>query len=166
MKEEAHPKIKGSRANSGNDPRGFASPTNRVFKKSAVVNNKNTSGILKLSMRVPKVVKDNLRRKFPDGITIGENAIAINQSSRDIINLAPISIQERTKNAVADRFTTKAQNDPGDSQSATAMNSITDSSEKAIVNFQRRIPTAKAGSGCSLERNIKNIFRGSRSTNH
>ena len=42
----------------------------------------------------------------------------------DIINLTPISIRERTKKADTDRFTTKAQSEPGGSRSVSAVNSV------------------------------------------
>ena len=40
MKEEAHPKIKGSRASSGDGPRGFASSVGSVRNSGVKVNNK------------------------------------------------------------------------------------------------------------------------------
>lgn len=197
-----------------------------------------------------KVVKDNLRRKFPDGITVGENTVVINQSSRremtfsnymrrlfktepqmyadklratdnadeilkaarnwvnealmhpradaiidfargevqlrigsndytaqvivgnrgenglvlyDIINLTPSTIQERTKKTGADRFITKAQSKPGDSQSAPAADSVTDIPEKSNSKFSAKVTAADTDSaGASLSEGQRSYFADSK----
>ena len=208
-----------------------------------VVENDILSGVPKTEW--VKVVKDNLRRKFPDGITVGENTVVINQSSRremtfsnymrrlfktepqmyadklratdnadeilkaarnwvnealmhprvdaiidfargvvqlriggndytaqvivgnrgknglvlyDIINLTPATIQERTKKTGADRFITKAQRKPGDSQSAPAADSVTDIPEKSNSKFSAKVTAAdtdSAGASNAKEQDVR-----------
>lgn len=103
MKKEAHPKIKGSRANNDDGPRGFASSDNSISISGQDVNRKSEGRKYSIGKTtdnkafveveqdilsgVPekdwvKTVKENLKQKFPDGITVGNNEIQIDGRSR------------------------------------------------------------------------------------
>lgn len=103
MKKEAHPKIKGSRANNDDGPRGFASSDNSISNSGQDVNRKSEGRKYSIGKTtdnkafveveqdilsgVPekdwvKTVKENLKQKFPDGITVGNNEIQIDGRSR------------------------------------------------------------------------------------